>query len=55
VASLEAKIREKVKAELSAPEPKPAPPIPDTLAAAQSARGSEAAYTPPTLDEILRR
>lgn len=60
VSDLEAKLREKieaeVRAELEAKKPQaPTPAIPDTLADAQSARGSSAAFTVPTLDEILRR
>jgi hypothetical protein len=35
--------------------PPPAPPVPETLANAQSARGSVQAYEPPSLEEILRK
>ena len=35
--------------------PVAAPPVPDTLADAQSARGSPEAYRVPSLDEILKR
>jgi hypothetical protein len=52
VAELEAKLRERITAELKAAPP---PQVPDTLAAAQSSRGSSAAYSPPTLDQILQR
>lgn len=57
VGSLRAQIEAQVRAELAA-EAKPAPPpIPETLANAQSARGSsaEALPTPPSLDQILGR
>lgn len=52
VAELEAKLREQIKAELSAPT---TPPVPETLADAQSARGSSAAVSVPSLDDILKR
>jgi len=57
VSDLEAKLREQIKAELTAqqPEPKPTPSIPDTLADQQSARGSTEALHVPTLDQILKR
>lgn len=55
VADLEAKLREQIKAELSA-KPADPPAVPETLADAQSARGgSGQALNIPTLDEILRR
>jgi hypothetical protein len=54
VTELEAKLREQIKAELAPPAP--SPEIPETLADAQSSRGSSAgALHVPTLDEILKR
>lgn len=54
VSELEAKLREQIKAELAA-EKAPAPEIPQTLADAQSSRGSASPLNVPTLDEILKR
>lgn len=54
VTELEARLREEIKAELAA-EQKAAPPIPDTLADAQSARGSTQAVHVPSFEEILKR
>ena len=56
VGSLRAEIEAKVRAELAA-EVKAPPPIPDTLANAQSARGSsaESLPSPLSLDQILGR
>jgi hypothetical protein len=53
-------VQARVQAELAkaqTPAPAPTPSIPDTLADAQSARGSSAAsaFTVPSLDDILRR
>lgn len=49
---IEAKVAERLKA-----QPVPTPPIPDTLADAQSSRGAPASAitAPPTLDQILGR
>lgn len=57
VAGLRAEIEAKVRAELEAAQKAPPPPIPDTLATAQSARGSSADTlpTPMSLDQILGR
>jgi hypothetical protein len=57
VASLTAAIEARLRAELQAQNPATPAPIPDTLADAQSARGSSASPVPvaPTLDDILRR
>jgi hypothetical protein len=57
VGSLRAEIEARVRAELEAKQPAPPPPIPDTLATAQSARGSsaEALPTPLSLEQILGR
>lgn len=55
VAELEAKIEARIRAEFEAKQQPAAPAIPDSLADAQSARGSSVPFTPPTLDEILRR
>jgi hypothetical protein len=57
VASLTAAIEARLRAELQAQTPVTPAPIPDTLADAQSARGSSASPVPvaPTLDDILRR
>lgn len=54
VTELEAKLREQIKSELAA-EKAPDPAIPDTLADAQSARGSAVPFKVPTLDEIVAR
>jgi hypothetical protein len=51
--SLEARLREEIRAELQA-ELKPAPAaIPQSLATAQSGRGTSGVWNPPTIDEIL--
>lgn len=57
VSDLEAKLREKIRADLEAEyaAKAPTPVIPDTLADAQSARGASVPHTVPSLDEILRR
>ena len=56
---IDALVQARVQAELAKaqPAPAPTPTIPDTLADAQSARGSSAAqpFTVPSLDDILRR
>jgi hypothetical protein len=54
VTELEAKLREQIKAELAAQAPA-TPPVPETLADAQSARGSSAPLAVPSLDDILKR
>lgn len=54
--SLEAKLREQIRAELEA-ELKAQPAqvaIPNSLATAQSGRGTSGVWNPPTIDEILR-
>lgn len=55
--SIDALIEAEVAKRLTAqPAPTPAPPIPDTLADAQSARGTSAEpFKVPTLDDILKR
>lgn len=57
VTELETKLRAEIEAKLKAElQPQaPAPAIPDSLADAQSARGSSAAFSPPSLDDILKR
>ena len=52
-ATIEAEVRAKLEAEQKAAVPKPE--IPDTLADAQSARGSTVPLAPPSLDQILGR
>jgi hypothetical protein len=55
VTELEARLREQIKAELTAEQPAP-PPIPETLADHQSARGASAeTLNIPTFDQILKR
>jgi hypothetical protein len=49
---IEARVADALK---SQPAQQATPPIPDTLADAQSARGSSASLTVPTLDDILKR
>jgi hypothetical protein len=52
--SLEARLREEIKAELQAElAAKPAAAIPQSLATAQSGRGTSGVWNPPTIDEIL--
>jgi hypothetical protein len=54
--SLEALIQARVEAQLKAAQtPTATPQVPDTLADAQSSRGSAAPLNVPTLDEILKR
>jgi len=53
--SLEAMIQARVEAQLKAKQAAPTPQVPDTLADAQSSRGSAAPLNVPTLDEILKR
>lgn len=48
---IKARVQEALKAQV--PAPTPAPPVPDTLAAEQSARASAAGHQPPSLEEIL--
>lgn len=53
---LKAKLREEIKAELAAAPKAETPPIPDTLADAQSAKGgSTAPLHVPSFEEILKR
>jgi hypothetical protein len=49
---IKARVEDALKAKAPAPT---SPPIPDTLADAQSSRGSSESFTPPTLDQILGR
>jgi DNA repair exonuclease SbcCD ATPase subunit len=52
--SLEARLREEIRAELQAElKPAPAAVIPQSLATAQSGRGTSGVWNPPTIDEIL--
>lgn len=55
--SIEAVVQARVEAELKAKQAAPAtsPQVPDTLADAQSSRGSAAPLNVPTLDDILKR
>jgi hypothetical protein len=55
VTELESRLREQIKAELAAEQPAP-PPIPETLADHQSARGASAeTLNIPSFDQILKR
>jgi hypothetical protein len=55
VGELEARLREQIKAELEAQKPQ-TPPVPETLADAQSARGAAAeTLHVPSFNEILKR
>jgi hypothetical protein len=51
---IKARVEEALKAQPPAAPTAPSP-IPETLADAQSARGSSASFTVPTLDDILKR
>jgi hypothetical protein len=51
---IKARVEEALKAQPPATPTAPSP-IPETLADAQSARGSSASFTVPTLDDILKR
>lgn len=51
VSDLEAKLREKIQAELA--QQAPAPSLPNSLADSQSSRTSAGAFKPPSLDDIL--
>jgi hypothetical protein len=53
--SLDALVQARVQAAIAAQAPAPVAPIPDTLADAQSSRGTTAALTVPSLNDILRR
>lgn len=50
-----ARVQEALKAQAPQPETTPAPPIPESLAAEQSARGAPTQGGPPSLEEILGR
>ncbi len=53
VSDLEAKLREKIQAELAQQAPAQAPSLPNSLADSQSSRTSAGAFKPPSLDDIL--
>ena len=53
--SIDAVIQARVEAQMKAQQAAPTPQVPDTLADAQSSRGSAAPLNVPTLDEILKR